>query len=455
MKKKVMVFLLTSTMLASVLAGCSSGEKDSGDTNKTDTEQRDTQKDTEDKEEVSKGEQEEVVITIGEHVANIEQQSPHVALIVEKFQETYPNIKIDINGAEVEEHLTKMKLAAQNDNLPDIIWLEQPIAKEMAAAGYLYDMTDALNEYGINDYFLPGLVNSCTVDGKDYGLPSEIMMVGFFYNKSVFEENNVEVPTTFEEFMSVIETLKGNGATPIAIGAKSNFSVWAFQSMLTRYGFFEKLDGLESGEISWVNDDFIKFFEKVEQMAQAGAFSENAATIDYFEAKEIFLGGNAAMFNSGAWDIAAFEESDIADQIGFFWGPTFTDGAGTQEQAIKTSGGVYTISQKASEDPVKLDAIMKFFEFYYGKTGTKIIAEDTKGLPTTSYDGAVDAQKNPVFSEMLIRLNDDWASVKEPFSSLSTNVGNTLFDAIFGVINGIYSPEEACQVVEDAMALER
>ncbi len=396
-----------------------------------------------------------VTITIGEHVANIETQSPHVAKIISGFLAENPDVDIQVSGSEVSEHLTKMRLAAQNDSLPDIIWLEQPIAKEMAAAGYLHDMTDDLESYGINDSLLPGLVHSCTVDGRDYGLPSEIMMVGFFYNKTMFDELGLSEPETFDEFISVIDSIHAAGITPIAIGARSNYSVWAFQSMLTRYGFFEKLPALESGELSWVNDDFIHFFEKVATMRDHHAFSTNVATQDYFEAKEIFLAGNAAIFNSGAWDIAAFEASPIAHEMGFFWGPTFTDGVGDQRIAIKTSGGVYCISEKAAKDPAKLDAIMRFFSYYYGEPGTKIIAEETFALPTSRYDGQIDESQHPVLSEMIKKLNDGWASTKEPFSSLSTNVGNTLFDAIFGVINGIYTPKQACQVVEDAMALER
>ena len=185
-----------------------------------------------------------VTITIGEHVANIETQSPHVAKIISGFLAENPDVDIQVSGSEVSEHLTKMRLAAQNDSLPDIIWLEQPIAKEMAAAGYLHDMTDDLESYGINDSLLPGLVHSCTVDGRDYGLPSEIMMVGFFYNKTMFDELGLSEPETFDEFISVIDSIHAAGITPIAIGARSNYSVWAFQSMLTRYGFFEKLPAL-------------------------------------------------------------------------------------------------------------------------------------------------------------------------------------------------------------------
>lgn len=52
-------------------------------------------------------------------------------------------------------------------------------------------------------------------------------------------------------------------------------------------------------------------------MREKGTFTKDISNIGYFEAKEQFLGGNAAMINSGAWDIGDFEGSDIASKIGF------------------------------------------------------------------------------------------------------------------------------------------
>lgn len=432
--KKFICLLLALSMIASITA-CS-GKSDSSGSSA-----------------VSSGK--DVTITLSEHVANIESQSPHVAAIVKDFMKANPNIKIDMSGSEVTDHITKMKLAAQNNNLPDIIWLEQPVAKDMAAAGYLYDLTSAADSAGINNHLLDGLQNACTVSGKNYGFPSEIMMSGFYYNKAIFSKYNVKVPVTFDDFLKAVDTFNKNGIIPISDGAKSNFDVWAFQGMLNRYGFFNKLDDLRSGKVSFTNDDFIHFYEKVKELRDHKAFSSNVVNMDYFQAVEQFTGGKAAMLDSGAWEIAKLEKSSIAKDIGFFFGPTFSDGVGEQMIGIKTSGGVYSVSAKAAKDPDKLSAIIKFFAYYYGDEGTSIIV-NTNQLPTTKFSGKIDQNTHPVFATMVKALNDNtWKSAKEPFSSLSTNVGNKLFESIWGVINGVYTPKQAAQVVEDAMASER
>ena len=398
----------------------------------------------------------DITIHFSEHVANIEAQEPHMMKIIQAFEETYPNIHVEITGKEVSEHNTQMTLLAGENNLPDIFWLEQAPAKEFAQNGYLYDLTGALNDYGINDSLLPGLVNSCTVDGKDYGIPSEVMMVGFFYNKELFEQAGIETaPVTYEEFTDAVNKLKSSGIVPLTVGAQDNYSIWAFETMLARYGFFEKLEDLNSGNTEWTNDDFIHYFEKVEEMRDNGTFTEDIANIGYFEAKERFLGGNAAMFNTGAWDIGDFENSAMAQNIGFFWGPTFSDSEYPQQIGIKASGGVYVVSAKAAEDPALLDAVMKFWQFYYGEEGTRIIAEDTSALPCSKYNGTIDTQAHPVLAAMITALNDDWDAVTEPFNSMSTTVAYGYFDATFGVMTGVYTPEDAAQYVEDLHMVER
>ena len=367
----------------------------------------------------------QITIEFAEHVADIQAQEPHLQKIITAFEESHPGIKIDITGKEVSEHKTQMTLLAGENKLPDVFWLEQATAKEFAQNGYLYDLT-------------------------------EVMMVGFYYNKDLFQQAGIEkAPVTYEEFLDVVDKLNAAGITPLTVGAQDNYSIWAFETMLARYGFFEKLDGLRDGSISWNNEDFIHYFEKVEEMREKGTFTKDISNMGYFEAKEQFLGGNAAMFNSGAWDIGEFEKSDMASKIGFFWGPTFSDSQYEQQIGIKASGGVYVVSSKAAEDPALLDAIMQFWQFYYGEEGTRIIAEDTAALPCSTYNGQIDESQHPVLATMITALNDDWKAVTEPFNSLSSNVAYGYFDATFGVMTGVYTPEEAADYVENLQSAER
>ena len=53
--------------------------------------------------------------------------------------EEHSNVTIEFQGSEGSEHATKMQLAAQSNTLPDLFYLDIPLAKQMYEQGYLYD----------------------------------------------------------------------------------------------------------------------------------------------------------------------------------------------------------------------------------------------------------------------------------------------------------------------------
>ena len=46
-------------------------------------------------------------------------------------------------------------------------------------------------------------------------------------------------------------------------------------------------------------------------MRDNGVFPSNVSTMSYDQSVEAFLGGNAAMLNSGVWDTKKFDQSDL------------------------------------------------------------------------------------------------------------------------------------------------
>ena len=104
--------------------------------------------------------------------------------------------------------------------------------------------------------------------------------------------------------------------------------------MLTRYGYFDKIDNILAGKVKFNNPDFLKFYQKIDDLRTAGAFPENVSTLSYFQAVDMFAAGKAAMLDAGVWETKKLESSPIAKDVGFSWGPTFSDGVGNQKVAM-------------------------------------------------------------------------------------------------------------------------
>lgn len=431
--KKVISLLLAATLVMSI-AGCAggSGEEDS-----------------------SKGDDGKIKIVFAEHVADVKNQAPQVYSVVQSYMEEHPNVEIEIQGTEIDEHINKMKMAAQSDSLPDLFYIKTGIAKEMIEEGLIADLTDELtSDEEFMNGFRDGMTDVLNVDGRIYGLPCEVQANGIWYNKQIFDEYGLEIPQTYEELMNCCKVFRENGVTPMARGTKDNYSVWALTNIFCRFGFYDHIDAILAGEEKWNNPDYIKFFEKVQEMTEAGMWPDNVSTLGYGEAKEMFLGGNAAMLDSGVWDTKSFDSSPLKEDVYFNWGPTFSDGIGNQEVSMKAASFPYCVSEKAKEDPEKYAAVIDFLKYYYGKQGTNIIVEENQSVPVTKYEGTVDASQYPVFARVMEKMEDDWESpALAPNFYLPSDLEAAYHDAITGVINSVYTPEQACDYLDEQMAV--
>lgn len=163
------------------------------------------------------------------------------------------------------------------------------------------------------------------------------------------------------------------------------------------------------------------------------------------------MGGKAAMLNSGVWDTKKFDQSDLAGSIYYWWGPTFSDGIGNQNVSMKAPAHPYCVSAKVQkEDPELYVVIVDFLKFYYGEQGTGIIARDNQSIPVTKYDGEIDKEKYPVFARVMEKMNDDWESPAAcPDMYIPGQLINQYRESMIGVINGIYTPEEALSYMDE------
>jgi raffinose/stachyose/melibiose transport system substrate-binding protein len=398
--------------------------------------------------------EDEITLNVAIHVANPKGQEPAFYSIVQEFMEKHPEIKIDLHGTEQKAHIKKIKMMAQSDTLPDIFWVLPATAKELEDAGMLLDLTPFLKSNStLVENLYPNMLTPYNHNGHQFGLPYQSLVTGFWYNKAIFEENDVKIPETYDDLIVAVETFREKKIVPIAKGANDPYSVWAFLTMLTRYGYFDKIDNILEGRESYNNEDFLNFYRKIAVLREVGAFPENVATQTYFHAVQMFLNGEAAMLDAGIWETKKIEESSIADDVGFWWGPTFSDGVGNQKISSIVPAAPIVVNKYVEQDKEKYDAVMKFLSFFYSNEGANILIEN-QVVPILKSDREIDSDLHPVFASVMKVMNDSsWVSQpNQPDLIVSEGIANAMYDSIYGVINGIYTPEEAIKVVESKIA---
>jgi len=144
-------------------------------------------------------------------ISIIEHQPPRVALLKQMlplFEKTHPNIKVKlIEGPAVDtDFQNKVTLDLNSGHAADVIALSFDPA-DVAASGYLLNLTPLVNAWPGWKHFYPTLRAGEVHNGKIYTIPREATVQQIFYRKDVLQKAGVSTaqPQTWSDFLSRLE----------------------------------------------------------------------------------------------------------------------------------------------------------------------------------------------------------------------------------------------------------
>jgi len=136
--------------------------------------------------------------------------------VVKGFEKAYPNIKVHVNniGGGPAEYTKLMTALKAGSGAPDVAQIEYDFLPSFIATDGLADMA----QYGANEakqYFVPWTWGQVSPDGKTvFGIPQDSGPMALTYNKKIFDQYGLTVPTTWDEYAQDAEKLAkaSNGA---------------------------------------------------------------------------------------------------------------------------------------------------------------------------------------------------------------------------------------------------
>ena len=91
-------------------------------------------------------------------------------------------------------------------------------------------------------------------------------------------------------------------------------------------------------------------------------------------------------------------------------------------------------------------------KYYYGEEAAKISYEGSI-FPATNYDGIAATDSQYAMNAMITALGNGWETPKAaPDQTVTPAVQEAMYDAIFGVMQGTYSPKDALKNMDSAAA---
>lgn len=319
-------------------------------------------------------------------------------MLFDSYVEENPNVTIEVEALDDESYKTKFKAYASGSSMPDLvnIWCFPSFLDEVVDAGVLAE----LNAEDYADYgFADGSLGGVTYDGKLYGLPRNTDVLGFYYNKDMFAQYNLEVPTTWEELLQVCQTLNDNGVAGIALDGQDGWVLTHFincmtGTMLGSNTYDVMLNSVKNQDYSdpiWTTA-VTKASENANVLFQTGF-----ETTDYGTAMNLFVNGQAGMFFMGSWEMSM--STDFA--VGHFTMPD-VDGDG-QGVIGAYNGGGYAVS---ADSQVKEEAVKLLNYMFKPENWSKLTWENGVCMSAQDFTAFLTGNESDLQKEIIADLNN-------------------------------------------------
>lgn len=327
--------------------------------------------------------------------------------------------------------ITKVLLAAQQKQMPDILMIDNPDLQEVAATGALAPLSD----YGVDLTGLyKNLLDAGSYQGKVYGIAPGINGMALWYNKDLLDKAGVKPPTTWAELKDAAAKLTANGVYGIAFSAPATEEgTWQFEPWF--WGAGGDLNKLDSPE-------GIKALQFWTDLVNSGSASKSVVQWNQGDVNDQFLAGKAAMQQNGVWNLGAIEKSGI--KFGIVPIPMPDGGAAPGPMG----GEVLTIPLTDSKD--KMDAAGKLVNCLLSDKNMVAWANQNAYIPGRESVAQGVAKERPNMAPFVEAAAAE-RSRPGPPANLGPNyskVSQPLWNAIQAALSGAKTPEQALQAAQ-------
>ena len=322
--------------------------------------------------------------------------------LVAVFDEQHPNVEF-VNGAvaggagSAAKDLLQSRLQANDP--PDTFQAHAGAElTDYINAGQVEDVADLYVEFGLRDAFPADLVDRLTVDGKIYSIPSNIHRANVVWaNPTVISESGLDPEASYaslDEWFEALDKVQDAGFTALSV-ATTWTQVHLLETILLAELGPEAYNGLWDGSTDWASAEVTAALEAFEKAMSYTNTDRDG--LDWPDATQQVMDGQAAFNVMGDWAVAAFEEAGKAEGTDYIYFPvpgthgvfdfladSFTlpvgaphpDGAKAWLETVGSLEGQVAFNKAKGSIPARTDADPTEFSPYQ-QTAITSFAEDT------------------------------------------------------------------------------
>lgn len=445
--KKWLAVLMTLAVTTAGLAGCGASDKPAAQQKSAGkTEEAETVSGETGSSEQAGGEKVRIKLFTGK-IETIDVMDD----IIADFNASQDRIEVEQEYQKDASNIIKIKFAS--GEVPDIMTTyEQGFVDE----GKYLDLSGQSEWW---DRLSPSMKEACTdvKTGNQYRVCTNMTMAGFFYNKEMLDEMGLEIPRQWDDFVTVLETIKKEkpDVTPWFIFGSEAWHLGHLIEFIP-HGYVKSTLGTIDAKKAMLNNDqsslrfgepdgpMAVFASKMLELQDKGLINEDVLTATSDNCVQDFVNGKAAMFSNGMWVISSLLEAnpDMADKIGFAPYPAYMPDSKPVVLSAEDSG--YSISATTEH---KEEAI-EFLNFLFLPENQKKYSEAAKA-PSAFTDVTADWAPETIVKEVSAAVDSavNIGYTNEKPAGFSGDDAGRMLQELFA---GQYTAEEFAEAYEQA-----
>lgn len=322
------------------------------------------------KEEISSGDEKSKEVVKLEFFQNKPEAVETFNKLIAEFEKENPNIDIEQNNMPDPDTVIKTRLTT--GDLPEVMALGGSLSGygEIATSGMLKDFSQ---EAALNTV-LPAYSKIIAdlhseVEGT-YGLPYSANANTILYNKDKFNELGLTIPTTWDELVSLCETIKSKGLTPFYHTYKDAWTPMVpFNSLAANIQSSTFIQDRRAGTTTFTK----AYGEVADKLLKLSSYGhKDNFGMGYNDGNTAFAKGESLMYIQGVWAINAIQQANPNVKIGAFAMPVNNDASKNY-----LVSGVDTVLS-TPKDGKHPEEAMKFINFLMKKENAKKYIDEQK-----------------------------------------------------------------------------
>jgi len=329
------------------------------------------------------------------------------------FEAANGNIDLVVDVVSWNDIYTVVNTRISNNDAPDILNID--VFADYQADGLLLPAEDYVSDETYAKFY-PAFLDQSVVDGTVWAIPDLASARALYYNADILAAAGVEVPTTWAELKDVCEAIKAYDANIYPWGVDMTTdegqACFAYYAWTNGGGFVDA-----SGNWTLNSAENVEAANYILGLVADGLTNTNPATETRYDLQEMFAAGKLAMM-IGPNQISSYVAStENPINFGIASIPA-NEGKSTSSVGVMDRFMVFDNEHSDAE----MEAITKFFDFFYEdkRYSDWVIMEDF--LPATSAGGQIMAEADPAAAAWIEIVGSaqfypaakaEWADVKQ------------------------------------------